>query len=410
MKKIALFSLVALIMPGFCFAGDVTNSCYAVKGMSLTGPYCGGKAAASWVGAGVGVRVGLPFGLLGSVAGGYVGHKLGGKIGRNYSANEYLYFDDGSCIECDSHQIGEDYECPNRTVVTNGLKTYMCHVESGGDYWSEYTIPYCTDSLTPGDIKEGKKYKTIIRDNITNNGKEVKPGVIKYSEAVCIYIEEDCSNCGDDDKKPQPKPNPQPQPKPKPKPQPDPQPDLQPDPQPKKDCTYSFNGSIECNGKKVVIKESKRVTVPCVEGIDVLNLTEEMFKNDTGKLQQIRDELCKGETGEYTEIVDKESTKTTQVVVSSKVDYSAAKRTWDNFTKSTKYEASVWKTAEGNFNGARLASDITAGVVLGTVGGVVTGNIIKKNQVKKGFEALHCTVGGQKVAEWGDEFSVGLQR
>lgn len=80
------------------------------------------------------------------------------------------------------------------------------------------------------------------------------------------------------------------------------------------------------------------------------------------------------------------------------------------FFKTAQDEASVWKTESGNFNGARLASDLTAGVVLGTVGGIVTGNIIKKNQIKKGYEVLHCTIGGQTVADWGDEFNVGLRR
>ncbi|MDE6250101.1 MAG: hypothetical protein K2M34_00500 [Alphaproteobacteria bacterium] len=69
---------------------------------------------------------------------------------------------------------------------------------------------------------------------------------------------------------------------------------------------------------------------------------------------------------------------------------------------------SHWKTASGNFNGARLASDSIAGVVLGTVGGVVTSNIIKKNQVKGGFESLNCAVGGQMVADYGDQFQVGI--
>ena len=89
---------------------------------------------------------------------------------------------------------------------------------------------------------------------------------------------------------------------------------------------------------------------------------------------------------------------------------SKAQEIISNFKERAKKEASVWKTAEGNFNGTRLASDITAGVVLGTVGGVVTGNVVKKNQIKKGFEALHCNVGGQKVADWGDEFTIGLQK
>ncbi len=70
----------------------------------------------------------------------------------------------------------------------------------------------------------------------------------------------------------------------------------------------------------------------------------------------------------------------------------------------------VWKDKDGNFNTKRLASDLTAGVVLGTVGGVVSGVVIKKKQIEKGFEALHCTVGGQTVADWGDTFTVGLNR
>ena len=69
---------------------------------------------------------------------------------------------------------------------------------------------------------------------------------------------------------------------------------------------------------------------------------------------------------------------------------------------------SVWKTSEGNFNGARLASDSIAGVVLGTAGGLITSNVVKKNQVKTGFEDISCTVGGQRVADWGDEFTVGI--
>lgn len=70
---------------------------------------------------------------------------------------------------------------------------------------------------------------------------------------------------------------------------------------------------------------------------------------------------------------------------------------------------SRWKTADGNFNGARLASDSIAGVVLGTTGGLVTGKVIKKNQIKKGFENIKCVVGGQTVADFGDDFVVGQQ-
>ncbi len=71
-------------------------------------------------------------------------------------------------------------------------------------------------------------------------------------------------------------------------------------------------------------------------------------------------------------------------------------------------EVSKWKTEEGKFNTARLASDSIAGVVLGTAGGLITSSVVKKHQVEEGFEDLNCTIGGQTVAGWGDEFTVGI--
>ena len=70
---------------------------------------------------------------------------------------------------------------------------------------------------------------------------------------------------------------------------------------------------------------------------------------------------------------------------------------------------SVWRDADGKFNTARLASDSIAGVVLGTAGGVITSKIVKKNQIKNGFEDLKCTIGGQVVATYGDEFTVSVK-
>ena len=67
---------------------------------------------------------------------------------------------------------------------------------------------------------------------------------------------------------------------------------------------------------------------------------------------------------------------------------------------------SKWRTADGEFNKARLASDLTAGVVLGTTGALVTSSVVKKKQVKEGFEALECTIGGQHVGDWGDKFHI----
>ena len=69
----------------------------------------------------------------------------------------------------------------------------------------------------------------------------------------------------------------------------------------------------------------------------------------------------------------------------------------------------VWRDEEGKFNTSRLLSDSIAGVVLGTAGGLITSNVVKKNQVEDGFEDLQCAIGGQAVAGWGDEFRVGIQ-
>ena len=73
----------------------------------------------------------------------------------------------------------------------------------------------------------------------------------------------------------------------------------------------------------------------------------------------------------------------------------------------SEFKVNVWRDADGNFNTARLASDSIAGVVLGTVGGIVTANIVKKSQVKQGFEDMKCSISGQSVASFGDEFTVG---
>lgn len=88
----------------------------------------------------------------------------------------------------------------------------------------------------------------------------------------------------------------------------------------------------------------------------------------------------------------------------------AAKSSLQSFFQTAQSTASVWKNEDGQFNTARLASDATAGVVLGTVGGIVSAKVIKKKQLEKGYDALNCTIGGQKIADWGDEFQVGYSR
>ena len=71
---------------------------------------------------------------------------------------------------------------------------------------------------------------------------------------------------------------------------------------------------------------------------------------------------------------------------------------------------SVWTDTNGGFNTVRLVSDSVAGIVLGTIGGVITSKIIKKNQIENGFDNLKCTVAGQDVARYGDDFDVTIEQ
>ncbi|MDR1361161.1 MAG: hypothetical protein LBJ18_02525 [Rickettsiales bacterium] len=80
-----------------------------------------------------------------------------------------------------------------------------------------------------------------------------------------------------------------------------------------------------------------------------------------------------------------------------------------SITTGNGLDKSHWKNADGGFNTSRLVSDSVAGVVLGTAGGLITSNIIKKNQIKGGFEDISCTIAGQNVADFGDEFQVGIR-
>ena len=165
-------------------------------------------------------------------------------------------------------------------------------------------------------------------------------------------------------------------------------------------CRFECKVQAMCNGSVTSFAKTIDLTTEILKGKTCTDFKQQFETNLQICLDLLGDPCTSGQTTPQAPVV----TGPTQEQINS------AQKVLSDFTTLAKDEASVWKTAEGKFNTTRLASDITAGVVLGTVGGVVTGNVIKKNQVKKGFEALHCTVGGQTVADWGDEFNVGLRR
>lgn len=177
------------------------------------------------------------------------------------------------------------------------------------------------------------------------------------------------------------------------------------------DCYLSINQTVRCNNGNYW-KSNERINI-CKEQLTTLNTCSDL----QSKITSCQDVNCInniiGRIDAYDELIERVcggSGVVTTPVPDNGAEILAAENTLTSFFRNAESNASVWKDKDGNFNTARLASDLTAGVILGTVGGVVSGVVIKKKQVEKGFDALHCTVGGQTVADWGDIFNVGLRR
>ncbi len=174
-------------------------------------------------------------------------------------------------------------------------------------------------------------------------------------------------------------------------------------------CKYTFDADIECaDGTTLVYNKELSIPKNLFEGGKCKDESyptfEEWFDAQFKDVKKYVLEKCPNA-----------KTKTSVSTISggsgvNNAQLQSAKDSIDSFFASTESHRSGLKTADGKFNTVRLASDLTAGVVLGTVGGVVSGVVIKKKQVEKGFEALHCAVGGQTVADWGDTFEVGLRK
>ena len=166
-------------------------------------------------------------------------------------------------------------------------------------------------------------------------------------------------------------------------------------------CSFKFDADIECaDGSKKTYKNE-------------LKIPKKLFKD--GKCTDARYPTFEAWVEGQIDAVKQyaldqcKDAKTVTSIIRGDGKLTDAKKSLDSFFASIGTGSGL-RTADGKFNTVRLASDISAGVVLGTVGGVVSGVVIKKKQIEKGFDALHCTVGGQKIADWGDEFEVGLQK
>ena len=170
------------------------------------------------------------------------------------------------------------------------------------------------------------------------------------------------------------------------------------------DCTYTFSAKIICaNGGVVDANTMVRLEKDDLNGKSC-NDFKSLLNRDQSAIMKLAEKYC---TPVEPVVVPEPDSKPEPTIDFNAVN--AARDRLAAFFKQVDSDRSVWKNADGSFNATRLASDLTAGVVLGTVGGVVSGVLIKKSQVEKGFDALNCTVNGQKVADWGDEFRINFR-
>ena len=160
----------------------------------------------------------------------------------------------------------------------------------------------------------------------------------------------------------------------------------------------------QCTGDKILTKADDLYKK--MWGKDKAEFDDKLKKS--AELNKYIIDFCANYKG-YTGVANGTNITYVQMTNVNSAAISDARSKISAFMTSADANRSAWKNADGKFNSMRLASDISAGVVLGTVGGVVSGVVIKKKQLEKGFDVLHCSVGGQTIADWGDEFSVGLR-
>lgn len=164
----------------------------------------------------------------------------------------------------------------------------------------------------------------------------------------------------------------------------------------------TFNGKLCCLLKETTATyDEKTDTCTCTNGSKSQPYDVNNFWNGS---------YCPNQSNENSKEKGLSTTSPGSNAGGDNVNISAIQDAINTLDKISKnFEDSVWKTAEGKFNTSRLISDSFAGVVLGTAGGLITSKVVKKNQVENGFEDIECSIGGQKVADWGDQFRVGIQ-
>lgn len=303
-----------------------------------------------------------------------------------------LRFKKDNKLHCAATECDSDKVMPIAFESKNDAKDHI----NGRIYGYCYTMDQakskctCEDTLCSFENPEGSKCEPDIETSVQKVNKMLKQGVTQltggkaFVGCKCVIPSNDCG--------------------------------------PEK-CKFKGEIVYKCKGTSNVetfkgfeVDISKTATVKEAEQLVVKEAGKKADELCTGKGGATKDDITSVKIGKRT--IDVSSVTINQFNTIQfketdpklKANLNEASENLTKFFSKIDADRSVWKNADGSFNGVRLASDLTAGVVLGTVGGVVSGVLIKKSQVEKGFDALHCTVGGQKIADWGDEFRVGLRR
>jgi hypothetical protein len=180
------------------------------------------------------------------------------------------------------------------------------------------------------------------------------------------------------------------------------------------DCTCKEgNKTYVPEDNKCILKSELECDAKLLEELGTALTTYKDSEEIVAKINEIL-EMCKDSKQAKFAKTTWSTYKTTTISTWSKKQASQTKitDTWSAIKGNSTFSdgnKSHWTNAEGKFNTARLASDSIAGVVLGTASGLITSHVIKKNQIKKGYEDISCNVGGQRIADYGDEFVVGIQ-
>lgn len=373
-------------------------------------------------------------------------------------SDDYLFVGTNSALMCDTYQMGEFYECEGNIVVTNGSHFFECKI-GGTDKWEEVYPKTCSKSMVPFGaeksrivgvdatyVKENKGYTIATSDLCVM--RDCIEGYV-YFKGECVYVpdylrQRECEQLiesgkatGWDDKN--------------------------------NACLCKDAANAEWKNNDCVCKDtnanmdSKGMCVCKDEGMEfdkdgkcvkkVAESNAVTYATDNQDNENPEKTACEGliSSGRATKWDDANNTclckdttnaewkdndcvckdsenlvmdmdgmcKSNEDVKESKDEEHEGKAEGNNNqieelgkwldAQTEKFERSKWRDAEGKFNTARLASDSIAGVVLGTAGGLISSKVIKKKQVENGFEDIKCTVGSQEVADWGDEFQVGIQ-